>query len=477
MGSQPQDYVLPDASAAHLILTQPTEAEKNQTWTLNHEEWGGALSLSEYLEREPYIASIPLAADGGMTHWILTDPSVEAGSRPVLASGESTRKRVLYLPAAAAGSRGDAGEVKEGIAYGVGSIYTYPQFRGKRYASRLLRELSVALRTWPQRQGLAGKDGEGQQQQQQRHAVCSALWSDIGKDFYARKGWAAFPSLHVEFPVTVTTTTTATNGQAATNGTAGGGDEEEEEKEKEKGGLTLTPVTYANLASLCEEDERILRARLLPRAARATGKTCVAFAPDHDAMRWHLYRDDFIASLVFGGRAGASEVKGAVAAASTVGGRTTKRVWAVWSRSYHGKDPDPASEEGRKNTLYILRLVIDDDAEEEEGEEEKKKKKEEGDGDGDGGGEDEDLQRAFDAVLSAAVREARAWKLAKIDLWNPTPAARRLIDRCGREHRWVDREVDSIPSLMWYGDGDGKEKEKEKEEEIEWVANEKFCWC
>ncbi|KAI0600065.1 hypothetical protein F4775DRAFT_90145 [Biscogniauxia sp. FL1348] len=441
MGSLPQDYVLPDASAPHLVLTNPTEAEKKQTWTLNHEEWGGALSLSEYLEREPYIATIPLSADGGMSHWILTDPTVEASGapRPVLASGESTRKRVLYLRAPSSSSSSAAAEVKDGIAYGVGSIYTYPQFRGKRYASRLLRELGTELRTWPQRQGggaaaAAGSGGE--------RAVCSALWSDIGKDFYARKGWAAFPSRHVEFPVPVT---------------------QDGEEEKEGGvTVTVTPVTYANLAALCADDEHMLRTRLLPRAARATGKTCVAFAPDHDAMRWHLYRDDFIASLVFAGagEGGRSEVKGAVATiTAAAAGQKQKRVWAVWSRSYHGKDPDPATEAGRKNTLYILRLVIDDG--------------------GEGQNEDEDdeqLAAAFRAVLAAAVREARAWKLAKIDLWNPTRAARRLIERCGREHRWVDREVDSIPSLMWYGDGEERESVKE-DEEIEWVANEKFCWC
>ncbi|KAI5922540.1 hypothetical protein F4810DRAFT_255712 [Camillea tinctor] len=434
MGSLPQDYVLPDASASHLVLTNPTEAEKKQTWTLNHQEWGGALSLSEYLEREPYIETLPLSADGGMSHWILTDPTVE-GPRPVLASGESTRKRILYLHAS---SSPEAAQVKEGIAYGVGSIYTYPQFRGKRYASRLLRELGTQLRTWPQRQGTTSSGKPAGER-----AVCSALWSDIGKDFYARKGWAPFPSVHVEFPVPIT---------APANG--------ELKKESEDAAVELTPVTYSNLAALCAEDEHILCTRLLPRAARATGKTCVAFAPDHDAMRWHLYRDDFIASLVFadaGQQRGRSETKGAVA---TVAG-SKKRVWAVWSRSYHGKNPDPATDQGRKNTLYILRLAIDAGAD----------GKDEDDIEA-----DDDLAAAFRAVMREALREAHAWKLAKIDMWNPTPAARRLVERTGLEHRWVEREVDSIPSLMWYGDGEEREKIKE-DEEIEWVANEKFCWC
>ena len=89
------------------------------------------------------------------------------------------------------------------------------------------------------------------------------------------------------------------------------------------------------------------------------------------------------------------------------------------------------------------------------------------------------LQRWFARVCEdpILVHEEELRSFVESDFgYTPTPAARRLIERSGQEHRWVDREVDSIPSLMWYGDGEEREKVKE-DEEIEWVANEKFCWC
>ena len=68
-------------------------------------------------------------------------------------------------------------------------------------------------------------------------------------------------------------------------------------------------------------------------------------------------------------------------------------------------------------------------------------------------------------------RGGARWGLAKVDLWNPNPLVRGLLaDIAGdAPHEWVERDVDSIPSLMWYGG--------EAEEDVEWVANEKYCWC
>ncbi|KAI1381852.1 hypothetical protein F4677DRAFT_399906 [Hypoxylon crocopeplum] len=409
-----EGYILPEATAPSLVLTHPTEDEKRRTWTLNHKEWGGALTLEEYLKREPYLTTIPLSRDGGMTHWILTDsswvPTDEKNSRPVLASCESIRKRVFVA------APGDT-VAREGVGHGIGSVFTYPEHRGNRYAGRMLSELGSALRTWQcENQG-------------SRDAVCSALWSDIGKVYYAKKGWAAFPSLHVEFPV-------------PTNEIGGS-----EPPEKGKGQVSL--LTYDDLERLCEKDEQLLRLQVL-RMARETGRTSVAFAPDHDTLRWHMYRDDFIASILFKSpspRADTPSIKGAMA-----GTRDGHRVWALWSRNYYGGNGGGTPAENvDKNTLYILRLVVEPEAE--------------------GGGENlgEDVVEAFTVVMRVALREAAAWHLGKVDLWNPSVAVKRLVERCGLQHRWAHRDTDSIPSMMWYGDEDVCG--------IEWVANEKYCWC
>ncbi|GAW19893.1 hypothetical protein ANO14919_093860 [Xylariales sp. No.14919] len=465
MGSLTVDTHYPDASDHALVLTHPTAAEKEQTWRLNHGEWGGPLDLSAYLKREPFLASTPLTADGGMVHWILTDapPAQSTGpheKRRVLASCETIRKRVLYVPRS-----GD--EVREGLGYGIGSVYTYPEFRGKRYAARMLRELGVALKTWPEEEQLQkkrsetrgqshgatdtsrpGKQPNGQTKLQKakgKEAVCSALWSDIGKQFYASKGWPAFASEHVEFP------------SSSPSPPPGISSLLEQSVRPHKTSLTLTPVNTSNLAELCAQDEAQLRAELIHHA-RETRRTAFAFAPEYDVFRWHWAREEFLVSHVFSGRQ-VSEVRGmiatvtnsvatnGVAKADAEGG---VRMWAIWTRNY-GVD---AAFDASKNTLYILRLVIE--------------------GNGNSPPEPGVLQLAFNAILHSALDAARTWHCGTVNLWNPTATVRGLIAASAVTHRFVDREVDSIPSMMWNGP-DGAEDEKE--EAVDWIANEKYCWC
>jgi hypothetical protein len=132
------------------------------------------------------------------------------------------------------------------------------------------------------------------------------------------------------------------------------------------------------------------------------------------------------------------------------------RVWAIWTRNY-GTD---AASNPAKNTLYILRLVIDPPSSPSFSP------------------SSPDLQLAFDAVLHSALDTARAWNCGAVHLWNPTPIARDLISRSGVTHSYVHRDVDSIPSMMWYGpEGEGRENDGEGKGAVDWIANEKYCWC
>ncbi|KAI1356255.1 hypothetical protein F5Y01DRAFT_74113 [Xylaria sp. FL0043] len=508
MGSLPPAAHLPDASDETLVLTHPTAAEQEQTWRLNHREWGGPLDLPAYLKREPFLASTPLAADGGMVHWILTEDkdvapsSTTAHPRKVLASCETIRKRVLYVPRG-----GD--DVREGIGYGIGSVYTYPEFRGKKYAARMLKELGVVLKRWPQEEQLLRKkrpqkqgssngvsdtsrvaNGVGSSEQMNgqntkpdenevRGAVCSALWSDIGKRFYASKGWPAFASEHVEFP------------SSSPSSPPGVSSLLEQSNQPHGTALTLAPVNTSNIAPLCREDEAQLRAELI-RHARETGRTAFAFAPDPDVFRWHWAREEFIVSHVFPGRE-ASEVRGLIATVqsspnipegSTNGAKSeeakTTRMWAIWTRNYGAEGASNAA----KNTLYILRLVTDNNGSAET----TTTTTATSSSSSSAAADPKALQLAFDAILHGALDAARAWNCGTVHLWNPTPAVRVLIAGSGVAHKFVSRELDSIPSMMWYGADDGKAEEKGEEEgeegkkeeeveEVDWLANEKYCWC
>lgn len=383
---------LPDANSPELRLVVPTEEEKRQTWIQNHAEWGGALGLQDYLDREPYVASIPLSENGGLRYWILTTAMGSPGSRPVLSSCETLRKKVLVTDP-------KTGTIREDIAYGVGSVYTSPNYRGNRYASRMLQELKPKLEN-----GFETIDG--------KHAkpIASALWSDIGKSFYAKLGWDVCPSFHVSFRVPEV--------NDASNGVSSSTPDQVE------------AITYDNLESFCKRDEELLRKQLVKNAKG--GKPQLAFTPNHDLLRWALFRDEFIASRLFKGQE-LTKVKGAVI------GPEGKHVWAIWARSFYN------AEAVDKNTMYILRLVFEDES-----------------------APREELAASFAAIMHNAQAEARLARIGKIELWNPTPVMDALIKESGLDHDLAERQNDSIPSLMWFGEGDNSQ--------VEWVANEKYCW-
>ncbi|KAL2262269.1 hypothetical protein VTK26DRAFT_1951 [Humicola hyalothermophila] len=397
---------LPPATSPSLVLTHPTEAERRHTWRLTYPKWGPALSEADYLAREAYLTTVPLARDGGITHWILTVDGMEPDRRPVLSSCESLRKRAVVTRRGAreGEGEGEAVEVEEGVAHGIASVFTDPAFRGKGYASRMLRELGARLRGWQVQRGKGtGREGGEQEKKMegQQHSLFSVLYSDIGKTFYARHGWAPFESRHVSFRP------------------GGQGDVAK----------AARPIGYHELAELCCVDEKLLRADL---ARRPPGRRHVAILPELDAMLWHLMREDFMTKCIFGRT---PDVRGAVA------GEPGKRVWAVWMRGYYG-----GLKKMEGNTLHVLRVVVEDETQ-----------------------PDDELVAGFRAIVQIAKAEAAEWKTQDVQVWNPPPKVKGLIDKTGIEYEFVDRATDSIASLMWYGE--------EPTAEIDWVANEKFAWC
>ncbi|KAL2176891.1 uncharacterized protein P884DRAFT_278130 [Thermothelomyces heterothallicus CBS 202.75] len=374
---------LPDADSPLLVLTHPTHAERVATIKHTYKNWGYALTEADYIAREEYLTTVPLARNGGITHWILTVASLPPDGRPILSSCESLRKRAVC-------SR-DGEPPTEGVAHGIASVFTEPAYRGRGYASRMMREVGEKLRGW-------------QAPVPPGRSLFSVLYSDIGKSFYARHGWPAFESSHVSFrPV------------------AGAAGETEQ---------AATAIGYHELAELCAADEKLLRADLTRRCR--DGKTHVAILPELDAMLWHLMREDFMTKSIFGKT---PTVRGAVT------GKPGKRIWAVWMRGYYG---GLKKKEG--NVLHVLRVVVEDPDQ-----------------------PDEELVGGFRSIVQIAQHEAAEWETQDVQIWNPTPKLKGLVEKCGIESEFVVREKDSIASLRWYGD--------EPVSEVDWVANEKYAWC
>ena len=342
--------------------------------------WGQALSLEDYLHREDYLTTVPLAKDGGVTHWILTDNS-PPNERPILASCESLRKRALVCQADV-----DGGKVQDAIGHGIFSVFTDPQYRGKGYASRMMKELNPTLSRWPP---VGSKDVNGQEMPR---SMFSVLYSDIGKSFYAKSGWAPFESSHLAFPPA------APGGREAASGAA-------------------KTLGYHELAELCAVDEKLLRTRIQQRTRESKdGKPSVALLPDLDQMLWHLMREDFMTKRIFGKT---PTIRGAVF------GEPGKRLWAVWIRGYYG-----GIDKVEGNTLHILRIVVEDET-----------------------ASEDYLVEGVRSVIQISQEEAAEWRIQEAHMWNPTPLLRRVVARSGLQYEFVERDKESIASLAWYGEG------------------------
>jgi GNAT superfamily N-acetyltransferase len=238
-------HTLPEANSPELFLDHPTEDEKLRIWNMNYTEWNGGLSKADYIEREKYLTTqAPLARHGGITFWILVERGSPLNERLLLASSESIRKRTLGVA--------KNGDVRDSISHGIGSVFCNPEYRGRGYGKRMMIELGNVLRSW--------------QGTQETPVMFSALWSDIGKTFYAGFGWHPHPSTHVEFPAF-----------------------------RGKPSMYAKALVASDLKVLCDKDEILIRQQLAMKGTRR-----VAVIPDHDQMCWHHYREDFLCQKFYG---------------------------------------------------------------------------------------------------------------------------------------------------------------------------------
>ena len=150
---------LPLADSPNLALLHPTPEEKQLTWKLNGQAWRGSMNIETYLRREVHLENQVFTRDGGVTFWILVDTSLPPNARPILSSCESLRKRALIR-------RGNS-KVEETISHGIGSVFCNPEYRGRGYARRMIKELGEKLDHWQQKIG--------------QRASFTVLYSDIGK--------------------------------------------------------------------------------------------------------------------------------------------------------------------------------------------------------------------------------------------------------------------------------------------------------
>jgi hypothetical protein len=179
---------LPDSGWPSLGLAQPTANESIKISTNTSAVWKDALTLPVYLQESEFLSTVPLAADGGLTTWILVDKSLPPDQREIYCSCESYCKRSR--------ARDAEDNVEDVMIHGVVSVFGPTEYRGRGYAARHMKELAQVLRTWQSERG---------------RVVGSALYSDIGKTYYSKLGWLPnrknweirFPPVKTGWPRTV----------------------------------------------------------------------------------------------------------------------------------------------------------------------------------------------------------------------------------------------------------------------------------
>lgn len=385
---------LPSKDSADLHLVVATKEELVVQQHDNSDEWRGALTLEAYLRREEHLYSQDMTKEGGMTPWMLVYQPDPNGPRQVLCGCETLRKNALVA---------QNGKVEDVIAYGICSVFSPERYRGRGYAGRMMTELAKKLKSW--------KTEEGQL------PLFSVLYSDIGKQFYAARGWQPFPSAHVSLPLT------------------------SEEQPVEQVRL----LEAKEIPELCSQDEALLRKQL--SALDSHSRSAVALVPDARTFRWHHAREEFVGKEL---RDKLPAAKGAI-----VDGPPGSRVWAIWTRVWSNpKEESP-------NTLHILRLVTEDESYSDfkpaTADVVEKLK-------------NSSVARSIAAIFQAAQREAAQWDMKQVAIWNPTSAtlaAAKLIDPNASV---THRETDSIASLQWHGSTGSWE-------DVDWIKNEKYGWC
>ncbi|KAI9761031.1 MAG: hypothetical protein M4579_001294 [Chaenotheca gracillima] len=422
------DMPLPDAASPSLALVHPTPEEKLSILKLNVVPWRGPLSVSAYLERENFLFGQPLTKDGGITHWALVDTSVPRESRRILASCESIRKKAFVAVTTEDGRV----QVDQVLSHGVGSVFCDPALRGRKYAGRMMKELGKKLRTWQIDEKVPGR----------KRCLFSVLYSDIGKKFYSSNGWHPFPSTHIALPPLSADIHIDTSQLPPTR-----------------------DLHTQDLSTLCSADEALMRRDLTTHSSNH--KFRVALIPDVETMSWHHAREEFVAQQIFNRK---PEIKGAI-----VGDQAGSRAWVIWARVWGNElgaeDPD--------HKLYILRLVVEG--------RNAAKRTENGSVPTSASTDahhDKNQRDMIKSLLVAAQLEAGRWKLKEVHLWNPTEQAVLAVQEAheltappaNTAVKVIDRDSESIASLMWYGH-DRDDLGRNSRSEVEWIGNEKYGWC
>lgn len=171
---------------ASLSLFPATRVQIEESWRRTWPQWGGTLSLTEYLAREAEMESMDHAKDGKLITWVLA-PRDDPTTLDFICSCETFKRSGLV--AYPSSTTSEPNSVHEVTCYAIASVFTPPSKRGRGYASHMMRLLHwvIASRAnlpkFPEAWG-----APPEQVTEASEGLFSCLYSDVGEDFYHSAG-------------------------------------------------------------------------------------------------------------------------------------------------------------------------------------------------------------------------------------------------------------------------------------------------
>jgi len=333
------------------------------------------------------------AKDGRLVTWVLA-PRDDPTTLDFLCSCETMRRTGIV-----ANHRG----LSEVSCFGIASVYTPPEKRGKGYAGHMMRLLHwfLAPRTafatgfptaWGPPPDISHIPGAGT-------AQFSALYSDIGKDFYRACG----PSDQIGHGCNTTLVSTPSN--------------------------DWLWLKENDVKSVWEHDTEWMRSDVVARAA-ATGHTAFSFLPGAGVGAFTIQRSmsftdgnvPVLPTDIWGVALlpnGPGNIHDTLAQSTE-----TPLTYATWTLDVRSSP----------RTLVVTRLRA----------------------------APQTLPRLLDRIVEAGRRD----HIERLEIWG-LPSG---LQEAARAQGWTTEDrVEHLSAFKWYG--------PEPEEEIEWLFNERFCWC
>ncbi|RUS24454.1 hypothetical protein BC938DRAFT_473555 [Jimgerdemannia flammicorona] len=232
---------------ADMILAKATEQQLYQTYRNHYKEWersviltGQLLTLEEYLKREDILRSESFSVKN-YTVWVLV-PSDDPETLDLCAHCET------YGHTALVSTR--PGLIEEKKMEAVASVFVPAEKRGNGFAKKMMELLYQHL-------------------ERSELSDLSTLYSNIGAEFYRKRGWAPFKSLEVQYDVV--------------QGDLSGANED--------GDIQL--LHDADIDFLAERDTELLRLEL-----GHCNKPSIVIVPHADKFRWIIRRGDYYISVL-----------------------------------------------------------------------------------------------------------------------------------------------------------------------------------